>query len=80
MERPSISPSDMVSLPAIPPDLNLAIEQNVQTLVRSAIADGLVSAAHDTSEGGLLVAIAEMLIAADTGASIEMDFAHGCQQ
>ncbi len=56
-----------------PPDLNLTIEHNVQSLVRSAIAAGLVNAAHDTSEGGLLVAIAEMLIAADTGASIALD-------
>ncbi|MEX1157445.1 MAG: phosphoribosylformylglycinamidine synthase subunit PurL [Thermomicrobiales bacterium] len=55
-----------------PPDLDLPVEHNVQLLVRSLIADGVVSAAHDTSEGGLLVAMAEMLIAARTGASIAL--------
>ncbi len=52
--------------------LDLAVEHNVQLLVRSLIADGLVSAAHDTSEGGLLVALAEMLISAGTGATIAL--------
>ncbi|MEX2314676.1 MAG: AIR synthase-related protein, partial [Thermomicrobiales bacterium] len=55
-----------------PPELDLSVEHNVQLLVRSLIADGVVSAAHDTSEGGLLVAMAEMLIAARTGASIAL--------
>ncbi|MDQ3549832.1 MAG: AIR synthase related protein, partial [Chloroflexota bacterium] len=55
-----------------PPDLDLTVEHNVQLLVRSLIADGFVRTAHDTSEGGLLVALAEMLIAADTGATIAL--------
>ena len=55
-----------------PPELDLAVEHNVQLLVRSMIADGIVRTAHDTSEGGLLVALAEMLIAADTGATIAL--------
>ena len=54
-----------------PPELDLTVEHNVQLMVRSLIVDGLVTTAHDTSEGGLLVTISEMLIAAGTGATIE---------
>ncbi|HYI16764.1 MAG TPA: AIR synthase-related protein, partial [Thermomicrobiales bacterium] len=56
-----------------PPELDLSVEHNVQLLVRSLIADGLATAAHDTSEGGLLVALAEMLIASETGATISLE-------
>jgi phosphoribosylformylglycinamidine synthase II len=55
-----------------PPALDLAVEHNVQSLVRSLIGDGLVTAAHDTSEGGLLVALAEMLVASGRGASVSL--------
>jgi len=55
-----------------PPKLDLALERNVQTVVREGIASGLVHAAHDTSEGGLLVAIAEMLIAGGQGATLDL--------
>jgi phosphoribosylformylglycinamidine synthase len=55
-----------------PPALDLSVEHNVQSLVRSLIGDGLVTAAHDTSEGGLLVALAEMLIASGRGASVSL--------
>ena len=37
--------------------------------VASLIADGLIAAAHDVSDGGLLVAVAEMLIAGSTPSS-----------
>ncbi|OGL07852.1 MAG: phosphoribosylformylglycinamidine synthase II [Candidatus Rokubacteria bacterium RIFCSPLOWO2_02_FULL_73_56] len=39
--------------------LDLEIERRVQAAVRAAVAAGLVSAAHDCSEGGLAVALAE---------------------
>jgi phosphoribosylformylglycinamidine synthase II len=39
--------------------VNLEDERAVQNLVTSAIRDGLVRSAHDVSEGGLAVAIAE---------------------
>ena len=55
-----------------PPALDLTVEHNVQSLVRSLIGVGLVTAAHDTSEGGLLVALAEMLIASESGATVEL--------
>jgi phosphoribosylformylglycinamidine synthase len=41
--------------------------------VHAAIRAGLVQAAHDLSEGGLLVAAAEMCIAGRLGASLEVD-------
>jgi len=38
--------------------------------MRALIADGLVSAVHDISDGGLLVAIAEMAMASGIGARL----------
>jgi phosphoribosylformylglycinamidine synthase len=40
--------------------------------VRHLIADGVVTACHDVSDGGLAVAIAEMAIAGDIGADIDV--------
>src|SRR5262249_4907469 len=39
--------------------VNLDDERAIQNYVASAIRDGMVNSAHDTSEGGLAVAIAE---------------------
>src|SRR5690606_6442338 len=36
------------------------------------IADGLVTACHDVSDGGLYVAIAEMALAGDIGAALDL--------
>lgn len=54
-----------------PPPLDLTAEEAVQRLVREAIADGLIATAHDCSEGGLAVALAEMAIASEVGIRIE---------
>jgi phosphoribosylformylglycinamidine synthase len=40
--------------------------------VREAIADGLLASAHDCSEGGLAVAIAECCIAGGLGADVHL--------
>ena len=40
-------------------------------MVRALIADGLVTAAHDVSDGGLLVALAEMAMASGIGAQLD---------
>ena len=56
-----------------PPPVDLAAEAKHGGLVRAAIAQGLVSAAHDISDGGLLVALAEMAIAEGIGAEIETE-------
>jgi phosphoribosylformylglycinamidine synthase II len=42
-----------------PPHIDLAQEIRVQNAVRALIRDGLVRSAHDCSEGGLAVALAE---------------------
>ena len=56
-----------------PPPVDLAAEAKHGGLVRDAIDQGLVTAAHDISDGGLLVALAEMTIAECIGAEIEAD-------
>lgn len=55
-----------------PPRPDLSMEMQLQELLQAAIAAGLVSAAHDLSDGGLLVAVAEMAIAAGCGAQLEI--------
>jgi phosphoribosylformylglycinamidine synthase len=50
-----------------PPGLDLEIERSVQAFVREAARRGLLRSAHDCSEGGLAVAIAECCIAGGIG-------------
>ncbi len=45
-----------------PPLLDLVEEAKVQAVVRGLIEDGLCDTAHDTSQGGLAVALAEMCL------------------
>jgi phosphoribosylformylglycinamidine synthase len=56
----------------VPPELDLDLELNVQRLTLAAIRRGLIQSAHDTSEGGLAVAIAESCIVGKIGASLEL--------
>ncbi|MEX2588210.1 MAG: phosphoribosylformylglycinamidine synthase subunit PurL [Actinomycetota bacterium] len=58
-----------------PPALDLQAESNVGWLMREAIARGLISAAHDVSEGGLGVTLAEMCIHDGWG----VELTHGCE-
>ena len=46
-----------------PPPVDLAAERRHGEFVRALIRDGLVTAVHDLSDGGLLVALAEMAMA-----------------
>jgi phosphoribosylformylglycinamidine synthase len=46
-----------------PPPLDAAREKALQTVVRTLIQIGWLSSAHDTSEGGLAVALAECCMA-----------------
>ena len=56
------------------PGVNLAEEKKVQDFLINAINSGHISAAHDISEGGLLVAIAEMLFEnPELGADLSID-------
>jgi phosphoribosylformylglycinamidine synthase len=53
-----------------PPPVDLAAERRCGDFVRARILEGAVRACHDVSDGGLLVAIAEMALAGDTGAAL----------
>ncbi|MFD2181191.1 phosphoribosylformylglycinamidine synthase subunit PurL [Rhodoplanes azumiensis] len=54
-----------------PPPVDLAVEKRNGDLVRGLIADRLVTAVHDVSDGGLLVAVAEMAMAGGIGAQLD---------
>ena len=56
-----------------PPPVDLAVEAAHGGAVRDAVAQGLLAAAHDLSDGGLAVALAEMCIGHNIGAEIETD-------
>jgi phosphoribosylformylglycinamidine synthase len=51
-----------------PPSLDLALEQKVQAAVREAVREGILSSAHDCSDGGLAVALAECCMMHDAPA------------
>ncbi|MDR1184363.1 MAG: phosphoribosylformylglycinamidine synthase subunit PurL, partial [Coriobacteriales bacterium] len=56
-----------------PPALDLELEGDVQRVVRTAVRRGLLASAHDCSEGGIAVALAESCIAGGIGATIALD-------
>jgi len=53
-----------------PPPVDLAKERANGDFVRGLIDAGLVTAAHDLSDGGLAVALAEMAMASGLGATV----------
>ncbi|WP_395820033.1 AIR synthase-related protein, partial [Devosia sp.] len=53
-----------------PPPVDLAHERKVGDLVRILIRDGLATAVHDLSDGGLAVGLAEMAMASGIGATV----------
>jgi phosphoribosylformylglycinamidine synthase len=57
-------------LGGIPPQVDLAREKLLAEVLVSASRDGLASAAHDLSEGGLIQAVAEAALAGETGCRI----------
>jgi phosphoribosylformylglycinamidine synthase len=59
-------------LAGAPPGIDLDLEQRVQRAVREGIADGLIVAAHDCSEGGLAVTLAESCITAGVGGRFDL--------
>jgi len=54
-----------------PPPVDLAAERRHGDFVRALIRDRLVTAVHDVSDGGILVAVAEMAMASRIGAVLE---------
>src|SRR5207247_10578894 len=53
-----------------PPPVNLAAEKRNGDVVRGMIHSGTATAVHDLSDGGLLIALAEMAIASAIGAQL----------
>ncbi|MDF3155660.1 phosphoribosylformylglycinamidine synthase subunit PurL [Mesorhizobium sp. XAP10] len=53
-----------------PPPVDLDHEKRVGDHVRALIASGIVTAAHDVSDGGIAVALAEMVMASGIGATV----------
>jgi phosphoribosylformylglycinamidine synthase len=53
-----------------PPPVDLTEERENGDFVRALIRDGLATAVHDLSDGGLLVALAEMAMASGIGAKL----------
>jgi phosphoribosylformylglycinamidine synthase subunit PurL len=54
-----------------PPPVDLADERRHGDFVRALIGDALVTAVHDVSDGGLIIALAEMAMASRLGAVLE---------
>jgi phosphoribosylformylglycinamidine synthase len=58
----------------LPPALDLENEQRVQSAIREIVTAGLAESAHDLSDGGLAVALAECCFgAAGIGAQVDID-------
>ena len=55
-----------------PPPVDLAAEKAHGEAVRGLIANGTATAVHDISDGGLAVALAEMALAGDVGATLDV--------
>ncbi len=54
-----------------PPALDMEAEKRLQAFLRDVISQGLLQSAHDVSDGGLAVALAECCIAGGIGATVD---------
>ena len=59
-------------LGGLPPTVDLAAERALAAVLVGSARDGLVDAAHDLSEGGLAVALAEACLRYGTGAVVDL--------
>ncbi|HEX5918531.1 MAG TPA: AIR synthase related protein, partial [Nocardioides sp.] len=59
-------------LGGMPPALDLAAEQALASLLHDAARDGVVTSAHDLSDGGLAQALVESTFRSDIGASVSL--------
>ena len=55
-----------------PPEVDLAAERALAAVLTSAAADGLLEAAHDLSEGGLAIALAECCLEQGIGCQVAL--------
>ncbi len=53
------------------PHVDLAAEKTAGEFVRATHSDGLITAAHDLSDGGLALGVADMAIAAGVGVTVQ---------
>jgi len=56
-----------------PPALDMDAEKKLQAFLREAISEGLLQSAHDVSDGGLAVALAECCMASNLGAYVALE-------
>jgi phosphoribosylformylglycinamidine synthase len=56
-----------------PPPVDLDLEKKNGDFVRAQILSSLITACHDVSDGGILIALAEMAMASGVGARAEID-------
>jgi len=54
----------------LPPQIDLYLEKSVQNTCQESISSGILSSAHDCSEGGLIVTLAESCIAGGKGINV----------
>ena len=59
-------------LGGIPPVADLAAEQRLAELIASAASAGLLASAHDLSDGGLAIALAESCLRGGHGCSVDL--------
>jgi len=64
--------SVMGSVWGLPPALDLADEKALQSLLLRLISEGLIESAHDISDGGLAVALAECCFPLGVGAKVNV--------
>ena len=55
-----------------PPRIDWRLEKAVQAVCREGIQKGIIKSAHDCSEGGLAVCLAESCIAGEVGATVNL--------
>ena len=63
-----------------PPPVDLALERRTGDFVRGLIVSGAARVVHDLSDGGLIAAAAEMALASNVGATLQLPYdsaAHG---
>ena len=59
-------------LGGMPPEVDLAAERALASLLAAGCADGVLSSAHDLSDGGLAQALAEACLRQGVGARVEL--------
>jgi phosphoribosylformylglycinamidine synthase len=64
-------------LGGVPPVVDLAAEQRLASLIAEASSAGLLASAHDLSDGGLAIALAESCLRGGHGCSVDLDGVSG---